>query len=951
MASSSGKRTSSSNRTRKSTTNSRSRQAQRTAQDSELFHEIGLIVLFVVMVILFCCNFGIIGPVGNAISGVLFGIFGFTAYIAPIVIFLAVAFWFANEGNPTAVRKMIAGVVLFLMLGVICDLIARIAGSMEQYDIKLLYTNCSTGKKGGGILAGSICYLLLHYLETVGTVLVVLLCSVISLILVTERSFLNSMRNGGDRIRELSREDAVRRRENAQIRRQEQEERNSQREEARRIREEERRIREEERRLRAEEKENEQILNAIPRREKTVSGVMMDTSLKKQETQPVGRREDIHEIVYEEDAQEIPVVEETRVTSSDFDKIKVTGMHQVTMQEAAAEEPYEEIPVEEVTSAATFKKPFERRESWQEEAALLTPQAESIRIHKEDIPEPVEEPVTEWQSSSDMRQLQPETEPVVREPAETAPAESRIRPKITAPEPPKGNSLAEDQIHKDIAKAAKQPPAEYRIPPLSLLQKGKAATGDSSRELKETAMRLQQTLNTFGVKVTITDISQGPSVTRYELQPEQGVKVSKIVGLADDIKLNLAATDIRIEAPIPGKAAIGIEVPNKENMTVALRDLLESKEFQEFNSNIAFAVGKDIAGKTVVADIAKMPHMLIAGATGSGKSVCINTLIMSILYKAHPDDVKLIMVDPKVVELSVYNGIPHLLIPVVTDPKKASAALHWGVSEMEDRYRKFADYNVRDLKGYNKKIETMPVPEGEEAPKKMPQIVIIVDELADPMMVCPGEVEESICRLAQLARAAGIHLIIATQRPSVDVITGLIKANMPSRVAFSVSSGVDSRTILDMNGAEKLLGKGDMLFYPQGYSKPARVQGAFVSDKEVSDVVDYLKNQALGNTYSNYAEDIEEKIKNIGSSGGSSGSGSGGGNDRDEYFEEAARFIIDKDKASIGMLQRVLKIGFNRAARIMDQLCEYGVVGEEEGTKPRKVLMSMEQFEQLLEEI
>ncbi len=951
MASSSGKRTSSSNRTRKSTTNSRSRQAQRTAQDSELFHEIGLIVLFVVMVILFCCNFGIIGPVGNAISGVLFGIFGFTAYIAPVVIFLAVAFWFANEGNPTAVRKMIAGVVLFLMLGVICDLIARTAGSMEQYDIKLLYTNCSTGKKGGGILAGSICYLLLHYLETVGTVLVVLLCSVISLILVTERSFLNSMRNGGDRIRELSREDAVRRRENAQIRRQEQEERNSQREEARRIREEERRIREEERRLRAEEKENEQILNAIPRREKKVSGVMMDTSLKKQEAQPVGRREDIHEIVYEEDAQEIPVVEETRVTSSDFDKIKVTGMHQVTMQEAAAEEPYEEIPVEEVTSAATFKKPFERRESWQEEAALLTPQAESIRIHKEDIPEPVEEPVTEWQSSSDMRQLQPETEPVVREPAETATTESRIRPKITAPEPPKGNSLAEDQIHKDIAKAAKQPPAEYRIPPLSLLQKGKAATGDSSRELKETAMRLQQTLNTFGVKVTITDISQGPSVTRYELQPEQGVKVSKIVGLADDIKLNLAATDIRIEAPIPGKAAIGIEVPNKENMTVALRDLLESKEFQEFNSNIAFAVGKDIAGKTVVADIAKMPHMLIAGATGSGKSVCINTLIMSILYKAHPDDVKLIMVDPKVVELSVYNGIPHLLIPVVTDPKKASAALHWGVSEMEDRYRRFADYNVRDLKGYNKKIETMPVPEGEEAPKKMPQIVIIVDELADLMMVCPGEVEESICRLAQLARAAGIHLIIATQRPSVDVITGLIKANMPSRVAFSVSSGVDSRTILDMNGAEKLLGKGDMLFYPQGYSKPARVQGAFVSDKEVSDVVDYLKNQALGNTYSNYAEDIEEKIKNIGSSGGSSGSGSGGGNDRDEYFEEAARFIIDKDKASIGMLQRVLKIGFNRAARIMDQLCEYGVVGEEEGTKPRKVLMSMEQFEQLLEEI
>ncbi len=381
-------------------------------------------------------------------------------------------------------------------------------------------------------------------------------------------------------------------------------------------------------------------------------------------------------------------------------------------------------------------------------------------------------------------------------------------------------------------------------------------------------------------------------------------------------------------------------------MTVALRDLLESSQFKDFSSNLAFAVGKDIGGQVVVTDIAKMPHMLIAGSTGSGKSVCINTIIMSILYKAHPDDVKLIMVDPKVVELSVYNGIPHLLIPVVTDPKKASAALHWGVSEMEDRYRKFADYNVRDLKGYNKKVEALRESGAEDAPANLPQIVIIVDELADLMMVCPGEVEESICRLAQLARAAGIHLIIATQRPSVDVITGLIKANMPSRVAFAVSSGVDSRTILDMNGAEKLLGKGDMLFYPQGYSKPARIQGAFVSDREVSDVVDFLKNQALGNVY---AEEIEEKIKSMGSGAGVAGDGSGA--QLDELFEKAGRFIIEKDKASIGMLQRVLKIGFNRAARIMDQLCEYGVVGEEEGTKPRKILMSPEQFEQLMEEV
>ena len=490
---------------------------------------------------------------------------------------------------------------------------------------------------------------------------------------------------------------------------------------------------------------------------------------------------------------------------------------------------------------------------------------------------------------------------------------------------------------------------EYIFPPMNLLVTEKQKlSSDFDKVLKETAMKLQSTLESFGVHVTITDISCGPTVTRYEMFPEQGTKVSKILSLTDDIKLNLAASDIRIEAPIPGKAAIGIEVPNKENTMVSLRELMESKEFKEFPSRLSFAVGKDIAGKVVVSDIAKMPHMLIAGSTGSGKSVCINTLIMSILYKAKPDEVKLILVDPKVVELSVYNGIPHLLIPVVTDPKQASAALHWGVAEMTDRYQKFADMNVRDLKGYNKKVEDMRAKGDATAPDKLPQIVIIVDELADLMMVAPGEVEESICRLAQLARAAGIHLIIATQRPSVDVITGLIKANMPSRVAFAVSSGVDSRTILDMNGAEKLLGKGDMLFYPQGYSKPARIQGAFVSDGEVSDVVDFLKNQVIGNVYD---DQIVEKVKTMESSGGGSGGGAGGGGpERDAYFEEAGKFIIDKDKASIGMLQRVFKIGFNRAARIMDQLAEAGVVGEEEGTKPRKVLMSPEQFEQYIEE-
>ena len=486
----------------------------------------------------------------------------------------------------------------------------------------------------------------------------------------------------------------------------------------------------------------------------------------------------------------------------------------------------------------------------------------------------------------------------------------------------------------------------YHTPPFSLLTRGKKGGGDSDTHLRETAGKLQDTLHSFGVNVTVTNVSCGPSVTRYELQPEQGVKVSKIVGLADDIKLNLAAADIRIEAPIPGKAAVGIEVPNKENSAVMLRDLLESTEFKNSASHVSFAVGRDIAGRCVVADIAKMPHLLIAGATGSGKSVCINTLIMSILYKASPDQVRLIMVDPKVVELSVYNGIPHLMIPVVTDPKKAAGALNWAVAEMTRRYQAFAEHQVRDMKGYNEKVSQLEPDENGNKPDTMPQIVIIVDELADLMMVAPGEVEESICRLAQLARAAGIHLVLATQRPSVNVITGLIKANMPSRIAFSVSSGVDSRTIIDMNGAEKLLGKGDMLFYPSGYQKPVRVQGAFVSDKEVQKVTDYLKDH---NGDAAYSQEVVEHM-NSSAAGGNMMSGSDSASERDAYFVDAGKLIIDKEKASIGMLQRMFKIGFNRAARIMDQLCEAGVVGPEEGTKPRKVLMSMEEFEQYIEE-
>ena len=524
---------------------------------------------------------------------------------------------------------------------------------------------------------------------------------------------------------------------------------------------------------------------------------------------------------------------------------------------------------------------------------------------------------------------------------ETAHAASTVKP------------AAEPSVDNVVQAAAVAPVRAYRFPPIDLLSRpsGKGA-GMTSEQLKATAAKLQTTLQSFGVNVTVTNISCGPSVTRYELTPEQGVKVSRITNLENDIKLNLAAEDIRIEAPIPGKSAVGIEVPNTEVSGVMLRTLIESQEFKTNKGKITFAVGKDIGGNIVLSDIAKMPHLLIAGATGSGKSVCINTMIISLLYKYSFEDLRFIMIDPKVVELSVYNGIPHLLIPVVTDPRKASNALNWAVAEMTRRYELFAHFGVRNLEGYNEKIaastETLLDDKGNPA-RKMWQIVIIVDELADLMMVAPGEVEDAICRLAQLARAAGLHLIIATQRPAVDVITGLIKANIPSRIAFAVSSGIDSRTILDQVGAEKLLGKGDMLFFPQGIPKPVRLQGPFVSDEEIASVVAYI----AGNNTADYDKKASEDIANndVATVSEQMKGGDSAPNDgRDEFFAQAGRFIIEKDQASIGMLQRVYKIGFNRAARIMDQLSEAGVVGPEEGTKPRKILMSAAEFEAFLSE-
>ena len=855
---------------------------KKTAVNDQMMDDIIMIVSGAICIFLFLCNFGIVGSFGNAISSFMFGIFGLFAYVAPLFIGGSVVFYNIKRGDYVAIRKFWSVVSLCLALMVIFELFSAGYSENMKFELKDIYERCSVDRAGGGIFMGSITFVLYKFLSLVGTILVLGVWVIISLIFLTEGAFIGGVKRTGKKVIERSYEESGRW--------QERSERMRMQNARRREENTERRNRmEESRRMEAEAEENDKIL----RMNRKVSGVMMDTNLKDTEEETDAYNgvqvsmplvnDDMHEIVLNTPQERtFP-----RKTVEDVAGTKDQGMREIKMS-------VEPVKTDDLSA----------------------------------IPEPV------------MATKQPEY---------VGMEETVVKPRAVKPEPV--TDAVKASVENEISKANKPVMKAYKFPPIDLLHKSKrSGNGDSSTELKETALRLQQTLKNFGVNVTITDISQGPSVTRYELQPEQGVKVSKIVGLADDIKLNLAATDIRIEAPIPGKAAVGIEVPNKENMAVSLRDLLETNEFKNFDSKLAFAVGKDIGGKTVVTDLAKMPHMLIAGSTGSGKSVCINSIIMSILYKAKPDEVKLIMVDPKVVELSVYNGIPHLLIPVVTDPKKAAGALHWAVAEMSERYKKFADLNVRDLKGYNKAVEASGGMIDGEPVSVMPQILIIVDELADLMMVAPGEVEESICRLAQLARAAGIHLIIATQRPSVDVITGLIKANMPSRIAFAVSSGVDSRTILDSNGAEKLLGKGDMLFAPQGYPKPARVQGAFVSDEEVSDVVDFLKNQCMGNG-SLYDESIQNQIQNMGSQGGSSAGGaSDGGSDIDEYFVDAARFIIEKDKASIGMLQRAFRIGFNRAGRIMDQLYEAGVVGSDEGTKPRKVLMTEEQFEQYLEE-
>ena len=858
--------------------------------------EIILFVILAACVILLVSNFGMGGFVGDAISHFCFGLMGMMAYLFPVIFFVGAAFILINKTNRLAYKKMAAVFVMFLFMCATAQLLTD--GYMSGTTLMDYFNLSADYKTGGGLIGGALCISITSAFGTAGGIVIIILVYIVCLIIITQRSLLDFVtmlvirildliKNGRAQYMEGQPERQMRRQVRAQQRKQLREERR------------EEKIRKLEEEIAAEGEEEEDLLDKE-------EDFLLDPKEAK-------------------NMKKAGFLEGTRLTEpkSQKNKKKSGKPSKKAAVSADADEPDNLSDMSE-----------EMDEVQPEENEEFSP-AMDFQIQRAD--ELTDVPVDDKENIEENTESDAEEEEVPPFQPEKAQRQPSKNPKSSEAEIQNGIVSIQHEISQKEAAVKK----EYRFPPLNLLKRGSGKSqGDTDAHLRKTAQKLQEVLHNFGVNVTVTNVSCGPTVTRYELQPEMGVKVSKIVGLADDIKLNLATPDIRIEAPIPGKAAVGIEVPNKENSTVMLRDLLQSEEFQKAKSRLSFAVGKDIAGKTVVTDIAKMPHLLIAGATGSGKSVCINTLIVSILYKAKPEEVKLIMIDPKVVELSVYNGIPHLFIPVVTDPKKAAGALNWAVTEMTNRYNTFAEYGVRNLSEYNRKIETMHFTEEQTRPDKMPQIVIIVDELADLMMVAPGEVEDAICRLAQLARAAGIHLIIATQRPSVNVITGLIKANMPSRIAFSVSSGVDSRTILDMNGAEKLLGKGDMLFYPQGYQKPARLQGAFVSDEEVSQVVEFLADKNPGVQYD---QQIEQQVNSPGAAAG------GAGEDRDVHFEEAGKFIIEKEKASIGMLQRMFKIGFNRAARIMDQLCDAGVVGPEEGTKPRKVLMSMEQFENYIE--
>ncbi len=853
------------------------------------------IILIIIMLISLVAEISLItekmGVIGHMFNSLFKGLFGFAGALLPLFIIVYCGWLLASEERKMPVVRGIGGLLFLLCVSAGVQLINPIdvTANMKFFQKVALYYGEGSITNGG--LFGGIFGSILHSaLDTLGSTLVLLVLLLISLIMTTGKSFFQAVGDYFDH-----------------------------RKAKQKVKYEKIKSKAEQIRLK-ELAEAEKMERRRKRKNKQNS---YNIELNDEEGSPV----------------EAPEIEETVFRKKEPTEFKkATPLYNFTFEEG---EEQELTSMEQLETDFEVEADHEERPNEEEEIPVIVDAKGDMddgdQMIEEIFKEVSEEISIEEETSHTEDESQPETEEI---PIGVLEEEAPTKESTDADEEGlqnKSSADGKDAKEAEIPAAPAEEEIPYVFPPVDLLGKDpKTGGGDSKAEMLANARKLESTLKSFGVDAKVIQINKGPTVTRYELSPSQGVKVSKIVNLADDIALNLAASGIRIEAPIPGKAAVGIEVPNKETQSVFLRTVLDSDTFQKHASKLAFALGEDIAGNPVVTDIAKMPHLLIAGATGSGKSVCINTLITSILYKADPKEVKLLLVDPKVVELSVYNGIPHLLIPVVTDPKKASAALNWAVREMLERYNDFAACGVRDMKGFN----AMKDKEGDEK-GKMPQIVIVIDELADLMMAAPGEVEDSICRLAQMARAAGMHLIIATQRPSVDVITGVIKANIPSRLAFAVSSGIDSRTILDMVGAEKLLGKGDMLFYPAGQSKPSRLQGAFVTDKEVEDIVSFLKKSGRPG----YTQETIDQITKVSKSGMDSDE------DSDEYFEQAVDLIIEKEKASVSMLQRQFRIGYNRAARLMDELERKGLVGSEEGSKPRKVLITHAQWEAMKEPV
>jgi len=842
-----------------------------------------LILSFLISLLLLLSNLGFCGIVGEGLSQGLVFLFGSFSVLFPFVLFFLVAFVMANRNNPMIMRKIPFICFLYIFLGAFLPVL--IFGKSIPEDLTDLLTE-------GGVLPGIFLLFLKQFLGSLGAMIVLFFAILLCLVMITEKPLMSLFA-----LFSVQTAEKAGRRAKSDLQRISQTAREAL----------------EERRARREEREADF----------QTTDFHLEDFKEEREVSPLEAEENREKEALRSDL--LSVKEELDLINSKKEDWKEDSFTVEGLSDSSEEEelfPEELSDIEAVSKEEPLKRESLKKESLKQESL----KQESLKQ------EPIkEQPLDEEELKKRLLQGDPSSRVVYtadgrRIASDNENLQKRIQEK-------KEEELTVDSVPEKAAKP-------YVFPPLSLLKRSHSQEEEKRSEIEKNAQTLKETLKSFGITVSISNVSVGPSVTRYELQPEQGVKLAKIVSLSNDIKMRLAAADIRIEAPIPGKSAVGIEVPNKNSQVVYLGDILSSPAFLENKMKLAFGVGKDIGGKVVVTDIAKMPHLLVAGATGAGKSVSINTLIMSILYRYSPEEVRMIMVDPKVVELQVYNGIPHLLIPVVTDPKKAAAALNWAVAEMTSRYKKFAAYGVRDLSGYNEKIRGLTEEEREkEGLSVLPQILIIIDELADLMMVSASEVEDAIVRLTQLARACGMHLIIATQRPSVNVITGLIKANVPSRIAFSVSSGVDSRTIIDMNGAEKLLGKGDMLFFPQNLPKPIRVQGAFVSDEEVAKVTEFLKSQGEAEYNHSISKSLEkEATEEVG----------GSQSDRDELFAEAGSLVIETDKASIGFLQRKFRIGFNRAARIMDQLAAEHVVGEEEGTKARKVLMNMEEFEELL---